>query len=524
MSDSRVRDGGPRRAGLLLHPTSLPGRYGIGDLGPTASAFLAWAADAGQAIWQVLPLGPTGMGDSPYGCLSAFAGNPLLISPERLAEEGLLPREALTLGEEPPGDRVAFEAARARREQILRASFAHFRAAPPAGIREAFEAFVDAPEQRSWLEDWTLFSALKAAHDGREWTAWDAALRDREPGALESAVRRLGDETSYHRYCQFLFFRQWAALRAEAHRRGISILGDVPIYLAFDSAEVWASRGHFELDDTGRPLRVAGVPPDYFSRTGQLWGNPLYRWERFAAEGFAWWIERLRANLRLADVVRLDHFRGFAAYWAVPAGDSTAVGGEWVEGPGHALFAALRQALGDLPLVAEDLGVITPDVESLRDAFGLPGMKVLQFGFSRGSGHSPHDVPRHAVVYTGTHDNDTARGWFENLRPAEQQRVLAYVGGSPESIGWGLLQAAYNSAAATAIAPLQDVLGLGSDARMNLPGRPDGNWSWRVRADQVSAAHRQQLARLVDVSERVAPDPAAYPVVRQADADASRAG
>ena len=297
MSGHRPRPAAVRRAGLLLHPTSLPGRYGVGDLGPAAAAFLAWAADAGQTVWQVLPLGPTGMGDSPYGCLSAYAGNPLLVSPERLADEGLLRREDLAIGESAPGDRVAFDAVRATRERTLRASFRCFREGPPSGITAAFEAFCADPGQRRWLEDWVLFSAVKAAHGGREWTSWEPGLRDREPSALRSAAHELVDETAYHRYCQFLFFRQWAALRDVARSHGIAILGDVPIYPAFDSAEVWAERSSFELDADGRPLRVAGVPPDYFSPTGQRWGNPLFRWDRLAADRFEWWIERLRANL-----------------------------------------------------------------------------------------------------------------------------------------------------------------------------------------------------------------------------------
>lgn len=391
---------------------------------------------------------------------------------------------------------------RAARERTLRASFDHFRREPPAGATAAFEAFCADPGQRRWLEDWVLFSAIKAAHGGREWTSWEPGLRDREPSALRSAAHDLQEEAAYHRYSQFLFFRQWAALRDVARSHGIAIMGDVPIYPAFDSAEVWAARSAFELDAGGHPLRVAGVPPDYFSPTGQRWGNPLFRWDRLAAEGFDWWIERLRANLRVADLVRLDHFRGFAGYWAIPADEPTAVNGTWVEGPGEALFVALRRELGDLPLIAEDLGVITPDVEALRDRFDLPGMRVLQFGFGYESGHSPHDVPARSVVYTGTHDNDTSQGWFGGLGAPQRQRVLDYLGGGAEQVAWSLLRAAHTCAAELAIAPLQDVLGLGTEARMNTPGKADGNWTWRVRAEQVSATHRQRLARLTAASER----------------------
>lgn len=492
----------PRRAGLLLHPTSLPGRYGVGDLGPVASAFLAWAADAGQSVWQVLPLGPTGMGDSPYGCLSAFAGNPLLVSPERLAEEGLLAPEDLESGESPVSDRVDFDTVRRDRDRTLRTAHLRFRRSPPGWAVEAFDRFCADPAHQGWLDDWALFAALKAAHGGREWTAWEPALRDRDPSALRAAARDLADEAAYHRFCQFLFDRQWAALRGEARRLGIAILGDLPIYPALDSAEVWSDRASFELDAEGRPLRVAGVPPDYFSATGQRWGNPLYRWDRLAAEGFAWWVARLRANLRLADLVRLDHFRGFAAYWAVPADEPTAVHGEWVPGPGRALFDALRREFGPLPLVAEDLGVITPDVEALRDGLGLPGMRVLQFGFGQDSGHSPHEVPVRSVVYTGTHDNDTTRGWFAGLGAAARQRVLDYVGGEASSVAWSLVRTAFTCPAELAIAPLQDVLELGGEARMNLPGRAYGNWSWRVVPEAVSASHRRRLARLTEAAER----------------------
>jgi len=495
-----------RGAGLLLHPTSLPSRFGVGDLGPGAASFLAWAARAGVSVWQVLPLGPTGMGDSPYGCLSAFAGNPLLVSPELCRDEGLLGEEDLAPDDSHGGDRVDFVAAAGLRERQLRRALANFRAAPPEALARAFAAFRDAPEQAGWLRDWALFAALKAAHGGAAWPGWDPELRDRRPGALAAAEQRLGAELEYHRFVQFLFFRQWEALRGRAHAAGIELLGDLPIYVAADSADVWAHRELFELDEAGQPLRMAGVPPDYFSATGQLWGNPLYRWDRLRESGYAWWIERLRANLRLTDRVRLDHFRGFAGYWAVPAGAPTAESGAWAEGPGAPLFEALGAALGGLPLVAEDLGVITPDVVELRDRFGLPGMKVLQFGFDPGSDHAPHRLVPHSVVYTGTHDNDTTRGWFESLDDGARRRVLAYVGGTPDTISWDLLRTACVTVAELAIAPVQDLLGLDGSARMNRPGCGTGNWGWRLAPGSLTGELAERLAELAAVTGRLAPE------------------
>jgi 4-alpha-glucanotransferase len=492
-----------RGAGLLLHPTSLPSRFGVGDLGPEAASFLDWATRAGQSVWQVLPLGPTGMGNSPYGCLSAFAGNPLLVSPELCRDEGLLGEGDLAAAASPGGDRVDFAAAASSRERQLRQAFAAFRARPSEVLSRAFAEFREAPEQAGWLRDWALFAALKAGHGGRAWTDWDPELRDRRPGALAAAERRHGEELEYQRFVQFLFFRQWSALRERARAAGVELLGDLPIYVAADSADVWAHRELFELDEAGRPLRVAGVPPDYFSATGQLWGNPLYRWDRLRESGYAWWIERLRANLRLTDRVRLDHFRGFAGFWAVPAGEPTAVGGTWVEGPGAELFEAIAAALGGLPLVAEDLGVITPDVTALRDRFGLPGMKVLQFGFDPGSDHAPHRLVPHSVVYTGTHDNDTTRGWFESLDEGARRRVLAYTGGTPESISWDLLRTACTAVAELAIAPVQDLLGLDASARMNRPGSDAGNWGWRLAPESLTGELAERLAELAAVTGRL---------------------
>ena len=495
-----------RAAGVLLHPTSLPAPHGIGDVGPGASAFLAWAESAGLGVWQVLPLGPTGYGNSPYNSPSAFAGNPLLISPERLVEEGLLPRPALAGRPHFPLDRVDYEAARTWKERLLRASFAHFASHAPAGLRAEEEAWRGAPEQSRWLGDFTLFQSLKARFGGAAWTDWPPELRRREPAALEAARTELGDELAFHSYCQFLFFRQWERLRAEARARGIAILGDVPIYVAGDSADVWAHPELFKLRADGHPRAVAGVPPDYFSATGQRWGNPIYDWRRLARSGFAWWIERLRANLRLFDMVRLDHFRGFVAYWQIPASEPTAVRGRWVRGPGARLFKALRAALGPhLPLVAEDLGVITPDVVALRERFALPGMRVLQFAFAAAPGeddvHAPHRHTASSVVYTGTHDNDTSAGWYAGLEPGERERVDDYLGrGEPISVR--IVRAAYTSVADLAIVPLQDFLGLGSEARMNTPAEPAANWAFRARAEHFTPELAAALRRMAELTGR----------------------
>jgi len=491
-----------RRSGILLHPTSLPGPYGIGDLGPAAEAFLRWAAEAGQRLWQVLPLRPTGYGDSPYGTLSSFAGNPLLISPDGLAADGLATPEDLGRLPHDAGSRVDFEPVRRGKEALLRSAFERFTREAPAELGRAFEAF--AAEAASWLADWTLFAALKEKLSGAPWTAWPAELARREPRALEAARAELASEIAFHRFVQFLFFRQWDRLRKLASELDVEVIGDLPIYIALDSADAWARPDLLELDGEARPVAVSGVPPDAFSQDGQLWGSPLYRWERHAEEGFAWWTERLRAGLRIADVVRLDHFRGFEAYWRVPAGEKTAAKGSWVPGPGPALFDALRSALGELPVVAEDLGFITPGVHALLEATGLPRMKVLQFAFTEpDSDHLPHHHLPNAVVYTGTHDNDTARGWFDHAGVEERQRALDYLGEPDGSaIAWALIRAAYTSVAERAVVPLPDVLGLGSEARMNTPGRAGGNWAWRVREEQVRSDVAARLRRVAEVAGR----------------------
>jgi 4-alpha-glucanotransferase len=450
-----------------------------------------------------LPLGPTGAGNSPYGCESAFAGNALLLSPEELRREGLLPDGALDGAPGFPADRVAFDRVLPWKGWLLRRSFEHFRAHASAALRDELAAFAGAPERSSWLPDWALFAAARTRFDGAPWWRWDADLAARRPEALERARRELARDVELETYAQFLFCRQWERVKRAANDRGIAVMGDAPIYLSQDSSDVWANRDLFELDDRGRPLAVSGVPPDFFSPTGQLWGNPLYRWDRMEQDGFAWWIARLRANLRLCDLLRIDHFRAFAAYWSVPAGETTALNGTWVPAPGEKLFAAAREALGGLPIVAEDLGLITPDVQALLETVGVPGMKVLQFAFYEpDSDYLPHRHVPNAVVYTGTHDNDTARGWFANLTPEEKARVRDYLGCDGSAIEWDLIRSAFASVCDRAIVPMQDILGLGSEARMNNPAEPGGNWGWRAHADAFRTDLAAWLARLGQLTAR----------------------
>ncbi len=473
-----------RASGLLLHPTSLPGPHGSGDLGPEAHAWVAWLAQAGQRVWQVMPLGPTGYGDSPYQCFGAFAGNPWLISLEVLRDEGWLEEADLAEAERFGSGAIDYGAVIPFRARALDRAAARFEERADASARAAFAAFREANED--WLPDFALFMALKEAHDGAPWSAWPAALRDRDPDALEAARTRLADDVTRHALRQHWFDAQWSRLRTRAGELGVRILGDLPIFVAYDSADVWSRRDLYHLDEAGAPTVVAGVPPDYFSATGQRWGNPLFRWERMHDDGYAWWRRRLRATLHHVDVVRIDHFRGFEAYWEIPADEPTAVRGRWAPGPGQALFDALRAELdveegAPLPIVAEDLGVITPEVEALRDANGLPGMKVLQFAFAGGADdpYLPHRYERNCVVYTGTHDNDTTVGWYRTAPEPERDHVRRYLGRADAEVPWELIRAAQASVADLAVAPLQDALGLDGDARMNVPGRAGGNWTWR---------------------------------------------
>jgi len=491
-----------RTSGVLLHPTSLPGRYGIGDLGDELLVFLDWAQHAGLGIWQVLPLNAPGYGNSPYGCLSSYAGNPMLISPRRLLEAGLLPDAALDDVPELPAGNVDFHRVAALKQELLQRSYEHF---SEHASDEQHQALAGFEGDNSWLPDWALYAALKEKYRGRPWTAWPRGLAFREHDAIDRARSELADEIGFHEYLQWIFFGQWAAVRDAARARGIRILGDVPIYVASDSADVWANREIFQLDEHGQPSVVAGVPPDYFSETGQRWGNPLYRWDLIAETNYAWWVSRVRAALRFADILRVDHFRGFAAYWEIPAAEPTAIRGRWMPGPGRALFDALRDALGDLPVIAEDLGFITSEVQELRKAIGVPGMKILQFAFTQpNSPHLPHSYDPMTVVYTGTHDNDTARGWYEDATAEEREAVETYLGvEDADDIAWMLIRAAYTSVAETAIVPVQDILDLGTDARMNRPGAEHDNWSWRLTDGALTSEHAERLRRLAKATGRM---------------------
>ena len=498
----------PRTSGILLHPTSLPGRYGIGDVGPAAYQFLNFLVAGRQRLWQVLPLGPTGFGDSPYQSFSSFAGNPLLISPDVLVQDGLLSPDDLSDLPAFREHRVDFGPVIQFKRDLLACSYERFAAGGSSPMRAGFEAFCGS--NRAWLDDFALFMALKEAHDGAVWNTWAPELARRRPHALQLWRRQLAEGVERCQFVQYLFYKQWAALKQAVNARGVRLIGDIPIFVAHDSADVWARPEFFQLDQRGHPTVVAGVPPDYFSPTGQLWGNPLYRWDVLKKAGYAWWIERVKATLTTVDLVRLDHFRGFEAHWEVAAGETTATKGHWVEGPGADLFHALRAALGSerLPFIAEDLGVITPGVVALREQFRLPGMQVLQFAFSLGIARmdAPYRYQRDCVGYVGTHDNDTALGWLNHSSsPDERALVLRYLGserGERSEFNWDMIRLALSSVADTAIIPLQDVLGLGTEARMNYPSRAAGNWGWRCRPGALKPDLSRRLAEMTELYGR----------------------
>jgi len=486
-----------RSSGVLLHPTSLPGPYGIGDLGPSAYQWIDFLADSGTGLWQVLPLGPTGFGDSPYQCFSAFAGNPYLVSPDLLLQEGLI--HANDLAEVPkfPADKVDFGKVIYWKLDLLNRSYLQFQNSSDKSLQKDFISFCE--KHTNWLDDYALFMALKESQGGLPWWKWPTALRDRETGTLD--IFQQENEFAIQRqiYLQFLFFRQWDELHLYANQKGIQIIGDIPIFIAHDSADAWTHRELLDLDEIGQPNVVAGVPPDYFSKTGQLWGNPLYRWEVHARDNYQWWMDRLRSVHSLVDIIRLDHFRGFAGYWEVPAGEKTAENGRWVPGPGSDFFHRVKKVFDELPIIAEDLGEITPDVIQLRDQFTLPGMKIMVFAFDSGESNEflPHHYPENCVVYTGTHDNDTAAGWFKRIEEGERSFAQRYLNSSGEEIAWDLIRAAWSSSAVFAIAPLQDLLSLDNQARMNYPGNPSGNWTWRYTDSDLST---MLVKRLVEVN------------------------
>lgn len=494
----------PRSSGLLLHPTCFPSRFGIGELGSQANRFIDFMANSQQQFWQVLPLGPTGYGNSPYASYSAMAGNPLLISLEVLQDQGWLDESDLANPPEFPADWVDFDRVIAFKTPLLQKACDRFKHQAAAEQQQKFAEFCQS--KAYWLDDYALFMALKAEHNGASWHTWAPELARRKPEVIEQSRQRLSAEIFYHQYLQFEFFQQWAEIRRCANDRGIEIIGDIPIYVAHDSADVWANPENFSLDrETGEPKLMAGVPPDYFSATGQLWGNPVYNWEHLQQTGFAWWIRRFEAMLDYVDLIRIDHFRGFEAYWAVPQGSETALNGEWIKAPGIEFFEALNQKLGKLPILAEDLGVITPEVEALRDRFEFPGMKILQFAFGSDPGNSflPFNYTRNCLVYTGTHDNNTTVGWYENLSDYERQQVLDYLGGvSADGIHWDLIRMALSSIANQALIPVQDLFGLGTNTRMNFPSKAEGNWGWRYRFNTLNDEVGEKLKRLTHLYGR----------------------
>lgn len=497
-----------RKSGILLHPTSLPGRYGVGSFNQAAYDWVDFLDKTRQSLWQVLPLGPTGYGDSPYQSFSSFAGNPYLISLEEVVQMGLLDQQVLDQAPNFPRERVDFGAIYQWKLPILRqAADALQTRATPDQLTE-FTQFCT--ENADWLDDFALFMALKDAHNGAPWNQWEMELRSRQPKAVKAAAQTHADAVHAHKFNQWLFYRQWLRLKGYANALNIQIIGDIPIFVAMDSSDSWTNPKEFFLDDEFQPIVVAGVPPDYFSATGQLWGNPLYRWQEMKRTNYRWWLRRIKAALRLYDIVRIDHFRGFAGYWEVPAGEKTAEKGQWVKGPGADFFSAVKDALGELPIIAEDLGEITPDVIELRDQFGLPGMKILQFAFSSDASDKflPHNYKPNFVVYTGTHDNDTTCGWYRHSASEKERdffrRYLRTDGHDP---AWGMIDVAFRSVAYLALAPLQDLLSLDSEARMNLPGRADGNWTWRFVPEQMT---EYLGARLLETTTIYGRDPKTY--------------
>jgi 4-alpha-glucanotransferase len=494
-----------RASGLLLHVTSLPSRYGIGDVGPAAIAWIDQLSDAGQTWWQALPLGPTGYGNSPYQSLSSFAGNVLLISPDWLIEDGLLRPSDCS---KPSFSRsvVDYNNVIPFKYRLIEKAWNNFKKAGAAELKDAFEQFCH--EQEHWLEDYALFRALKIQYDGAYYLHWPMELARRVPKALTQARHDLANQADQVRFAQFLLFRQGERLQKHARAKGVRLIGDLPFFVSPDSSDVWANPELFLLDTQRKPRFVAGVPPDYFSAQGQLWGNPVYNWEALRQTNYRWCIDRLRALLAYVDVIRLDHFRAFAAAWHIPAGEPTAQSGQWVPGPGANLFNAVKKELGRLPFIAEDLGFITADVDALRDKFHVPGTRVLQFAFDGNSGNPylPYNYPSNAVVYTGTHDNPTTREWYGELPPYQRQNLWRYLNSQEtdsREVAWNLMRLAWSSPAALAIAPLQDLLNLGAEGRMNVPGRAEGNWSWRCTEELLSTADFHWLYDLTRSANRV---------------------
>ncbi len=492
-----------RYSGILLHPTSLPSPYGIGDLGKGAYEFVDYLVEAGQTLWQTLPLGPTGFGDSPYQSFSAFAGQRLLISPQLLVQDGLLWVEDVSEIPNFPARQVDYGWVLDYKNKLFAKAFARFRAGASPEFMDQYEAFCK--ENEEWLPDYAFFMACKDLHQGRNWLEWERELVNPTEQVRAQYEKQLSEEILYYCFLQFIFFKQWKAVKAYANEKGIRIIGDIPIFVSLDSADVWANKSMFQLDSNGYPLAVAGVPPDYFSETGQLWGNPLYDWKQHEKDGFSWWIARIKQQLKLFDILRIDHFRGFEAYWAVPYGEATAINGEWCKAPGKKLFTAIEKAFGQkISIWAEDLGVITPEVEELRDAFDFPGMKVLQFAFEdlEDNEMMPEHHPENAICYPGTHDNNTAIGWYQNISIESREKVCEYTHAGGATIHWDLIRIALESKAKYTVIPMQDVLGLDSSARMNIPGVVARNWAWRFETSQIDDFWTKYLYKLTKENGR----------------------
>ena len=493
-----------RSSGILFHPTSLPGKYGIGTLGKEAYAFIDFLKKSRQKLWQIFPLGPTGYGDSPYQSFSSFAGNPYLIDFDLLIEAHLLSEEDLRdvfFGDNE--EYIDYGAIYNQKYPLLRKAYENFKSSDNHEMRENLEHFKR--ENASWLNDYSLYISLKNHFNGLPWNEWAHDIKNREHGAMEHYRNELADDIEYHNFIQFLFFKQWGDVKRYANENGIKIIGDIPIFVAADSSDAWANPEIFLFDEERKPVKVAGVPPDYFSATGQLWGNPLYNWQKLKETNYSWWVERVRANLSTCDIIRIDHFRGFEAYWAVPYGDDTAINGQWEPGPGIDLFNAIKSQLGELPIIAEDLGLMTQGVIDLREATGFPGMKILGFAFDSGeeNDYLPHTYTKNCVVYTGTHDNDTLIGWFQKAKEEDRQFARDYLNSrSDDEIHWDAIRGAWSSVANMAISPVQDFLGLGSEARINTPGVAAGNWQWRLKHGVLTDELADRIAKLTKVYSR----------------------
>lgn len=492
-----------RYSGILLHPTSLPSPYGIGDLGKGAYEFVDYLVEAGQKLWQTLPLGPTGFGDSPYQSFSAFAGQRLLISPQLLVQDGLLWVEDVQDVPDFPPRQVDYGWVLDYKNQLFEKAFNRFRNGAASDLVDQYEDFCK--ENEEWLPDYAFFMACKDLHQGRNWLEWERELVNPTEQVRAQYEKQLSREIQYYCFLQFIFFKQWKAVKAYANEKGIRIIGDIPIFVSLDSADVWANKSMFQLDSNGYPLAVAGVPPDYFSETGQLWGNPLYDWKKHEKDDFSWWIARIKQQLKLFDILRVDHFRGFEAYWAVPYGEATAINGEWCKAPGKKLFTAIEKAFGrKIPIWAEDLGVITPEVEELRDEFAFPGMKVLQFAFEdlEDNEMMPEHHVENGICYPGTHDNNTAIGWYQNIPMESKKKVSKYTHAGGATVHWDLIRIALESKAKYTVIPMQDVLGLDSSARMNIPGVVARNWAWRFETSQIDEFWTKYLCKLTKENGR----------------------